>query len=79
MESVVVYKEYGKIVFDIKSIMEKKNITVSQIVKRTGLHHKVIKRYCEGSLVRYDNEVLSKLCFVLGCELQDIMYYKKPD
>lgn len=79
MDSIVVYKDYGKIVFDIRNIMNEKGITVSQIVKKTGLHHRVIKRYCDGNVVRYDAEVLSKLCFVLGCELQDIMYYKRPN
>lgn len=79
MESIVIYKDYGKVFFDIKSIMDKKGITISQIVKKTGLHHKVIKRYYENTVVRYDNEVLSKLCFVLDCKLEDIMYYKKPN
>ena len=76
--SIIVYRDYGDIVFDIKSIMDKKGITMSHIVKSTGLHHKVVRRYHEGTVVRYDKEVLSKLCFVIGCDLQDIMYYQKP-
>ncbi|MGN1301843.1 MAG: helix-turn-helix domain-containing protein [Clostridia bacterium] len=77
-DSVLTYKDYGDIAFDIKSIMDKKGFTVTGMVKRTGLHHRVIRKYYEGTAVRYDKEVLAKLCYVLGCELSDIMYYKKP-
>ena len=58
--------------------MDKKGITVNQVVKKTGLHHQVIRRYYEGSVIRYDKDVLSKLCFVIGCNLSDIMNYQRP-
>lgn len=77
MDSIIMYKDYGEIEFDIKSIMDKKHITINQVVKKTGLHHQVIRRYYEGTVVRYDKDVLSKLCFVLDCELNQIMSYKK--
>ena len=76
MESIIMYKDYGDIIFDIKTVMDKKGITVSQVVKKTGLHHKVVRRYYDGTVIRYDKDVLSKLCFVLGCDLKDFMYYQ---
>lgn len=78
MDSIIVYKDYGDIEFDIKTIMEQKGITINQIVKKTGLHHQVVKRYYDGTIIRYDKDVLSRLCFVIGCDLNDIMHYKKP-
>lgn len=75
--SIFIYRDYGNIKFDIKSIMDKKGITINQVVKKTGLHHQVIRRYYEGTILRYDKDVLSKLCFVLDCNLDDIMYYEK--
>ena len=77
MESIIMYKDYGDIIFDIKTVMDKKGITVSQVVKKTGLHHKVVRRYYDGTVIRYDKDVLSKLCFVIGCDLKDIMYYQR--
>ena len=76
--SIFLYKDYGKIVFDLKTIMDKKKITISKIAKITGLHHKVVRRYYEGTVERYDKEVLSKFCFVLWCDLKDIMHYERP-
>ena len=77
-DSVLIYKDYGEIVFDLKSIMDKKGITVTKVVRKTGLHHHVVRRYYEGTAERYDKEVLAKMCYVVGCKLEDIMYYRKP-
>lgn len=78
MDSVVIYRDYGEVKLNIKKIMDKKGITINQVVKNTGLHHQVVRRYYDGTIVRYDKDVLSKLCFVLDCDLDDIMYYEKP-
>lgn len=77
-DSVLMYRDYGEIVFDLKSIMDKKGYTINYVVKRTGLHHQIVRRYYEGTALRYDKEILAKICFVIDCDLEDIMYYKKP-
>lgn len=76
---IIIYRDYGRVELDIKTIMDKKGITVNQVVKKTGLHYQVINRYYEGTIERYDKDVLAKLCFVIGCDLTDIMHYKKPN
>lgn len=78
VDSIIVFKDYGEIKFDIKTIMDSKNITINQVVIKTGLHYKVVKKYYEGLAERYDKEVLAKICYVLDCDLNDIMCYKRP-
>ena len=56
--SIITFIDYGDIVFDIKTQMDKKGLTINQMVKRTGLHHQVIRRYYEGTVTRYDKDVL---------------------
>lgn len=70
--------DYGYIEFNIKNIMNKRGISVNQLVRRTGLHHNVVKRYYNGENQKYDSDVLAKLCYVLNCKLSDIIYYVKP-
>ena len=36
-----------------------------------------IRKYYKETVERYEKEVLSKLCFVFGCELNHIMLYEK--
>lgn len=75
---IISYADYGFIHYDISSIMKKRNLTQTQIVKRTGLHNQIVERYVKGSITRFDKEILAKLCYVLNCELNEIMYYVRP-
>ncbi len=77
-DSVLMYRDYGEIVFDLKSIMDKKGYTINYVVRRTGLHHQIVRRYYEGTALRYDKEILAKICYVIDCDLEDIMYYRRP-
>ena len=75
--SIVSFVNYGRIIFDIKPIMKIKKLTPTKLVKMTGLHHQVINRYYKGTITRYDEDILAKLCYVLNCDISDIMYYEK--
>ena len=75
--SVIVYVDYGNIYFNIKDIMQKKNLSKNQVAKKTGLHHQIIERYYNGTVTRYDKDILAKFCFIFDCKLEDIMFYVK--
>ncbi len=78
MNSVIIYVDYGEIRFNIKKVMDEKNITKTQLAKRTGLHHQIIDRYYNNKIERYDKDILARICFILNCSLNEIMYYEKP-
>lgn len=77
-DSIVIYRNYGKVVCSIKNIMEIRNITKTQLAKKTGLHHRVLDRYITGDLSRFDQDVLAKLCYILKCDINDIIHYEEP-
>lgn len=77
-DSIITYIDYGYIKYDIKTIMDKKKLSKNQIVKKTGLHHQVIERYMNDSVTRFDRDVLAKLCYVLDCNLDEIITYVRP-
>ena len=76
--SIVVYVEYGSMHFDIKTMMKKRKMTKTQLARKSGLHHQIIDRYYNGNVTRFDKEVLAKLCYILDCSLNDILYYERP-
>ena len=77
--SVIVYVDYGNIYFNIKDIIKKNGLTKTQVAKKTGLHHQIIERYYNGTVTRYDKDILAKFCFIFNCKLEDIMHYEKPN
>lgn len=76
--SIIIYVDYGEVKVNIKSIMEKRNISKTQLAKRTGLHYQIINRYYDDEIVRFDRDVLAKLCYILDCTLDELIYYEKP-
>ena len=77
-DGIVTYKDYGYIKYNMKAIMKKKRLTKSQIVKRTGLHHQIIERYMNDTIIRFDRDILAKLCYVLDCDLDEMICYVRP-
>lgn len=70
-------KNYGKIEFNIKKIMKEKNITRNKLSVLTGATYNVINRYYNNDITRLDLDVLARICYVLNCEVSDIIEYKK--
>lgn len=74
---IFVLKNYGKIEFDIKNIMKKKKMTRNRLAKLTGATYNVINRYYNNDISRLDLDVLARICYVLECEVSDIIKYSK--
>lgn len=70
-------KNYGKINVNIKGVMKDKNITRNKLSKLTGCTYNVIERYYNAQIERVDLDVLAKICYVLDCEIVDVLDYVK--
>lgn len=69
-------KNYGKVEIKLSSIMDKNNISVYQMSKLTGLKYSTIKSYYTNSpITRVDLDVISRMCYVLNCNIEDILKY----
>ncbi|MDL2238520.1 helix-turn-helix transcriptional regulator [Christensenellaceae bacterium OttesenSCG-928-K19] len=76
-----IYKEieFGHIEITIRHLMDEAGITRNKMSKLTGIKYDVVTRYYNGTeLERVDLTVLSKICYVLKCDIADIMQYKRP-
>lgn len=75
-DGIFILKNYGKVKFCIKETMSKKKITRNKLSKLTGCTYNVIDRYYKGNITRVDLDVLAKICFVLECNVSDIIQYE---
>lgn len=76
-KGIYVLRNYGKIDFNIRKIMKEKNITRNKLANLTGATYNVINRYYNNDISRLDLDVLARICYVLDCDVSDIIEYKK--
>ncbi len=69
-------KKYGKIKIKLSEMMDKRGITRNKLSTLTGVKYDVVHRYYKAENVeRVDLDFLSKVCYVLNCEVKDILEY----
>ena len=59
--------------------LDKKHITRYELAKRTGIRFHIIDRYYKNQVVRYDSDLLDRICTALDCDISDIIEYKKDE
>ncbi|MEG0580027.1 MAG: helix-turn-helix transcriptional regulator [Niameybacter sp.] len=75
--SIFEIKDYGKISFRVKEIMDAKNMTRSKLAKLANVRFEVADKWYNGNIERMDIDVLTRICFVLDCNIGDLMTYSK--
>lgn len=74
-KSVVVRREYGKIEYHFREVMEQKHINRNQLAQRAGVRFEVADHFYHGGIERMDMDVLARILFVLDCDISDVMRY----
>ena len=75
--SIFTPKNYGKIVFSFDKVMDEKQINRNQLASRAGIRFEVADRFYNGKIERLDIDVLARICFVLDCDVADVIAFQK--
>lgn len=70
--------EYGTVILHLDKLMKERNISISKLSFRAEMQRTQLKRYCRNEIQRLDISVLSRLCYVLDCDLHDLVEYIPP-
>lgn len=73
-----IYKDYGRLVVKLNEVMDSKGISVDRMSKLTGIQYQTVKKYYEKKTTQIDQKILAKFCFVLKCDISDILCYHPP-
>lgn len=57
--------------------LEKSGLTRYELAKRTGIQYQIIDNYYKNKVKRYDSYVLERICDALGCQVSELIVYKK--
>ncbi len=80
IKAVAEYKTYGKVNIVLSKLMDKYDISIYQMAKLTNLKYTTIKSYYYNNpITRVDLDVVAKMCYVLDCDIKDILEYTRPE
>jgi len=63
----------NQIILVLDKILEEKKMSRYELAKRTNTQFKIIDKYYKNKVVRYDKEILLRICLALDCEVGDII------
>lgn len=75
LRSVVNLNSYGKVTIHLKELMEERGLTRYRLAKLADTRFEVVEKWCSGTVERIDSDVLARFCYILDCEIIDIIQY----
>ena len=75
LRSVVNLSSYGKVSVHLKELIEQKGITRYRLAKLADTRFEVVEKWCSGTVERIDTDVLARFCYILDCNISDIIQY----
>lgn len=69
--------DYGHIQLKLKDVMKAQNISINRLACRAEMQRTQLKAYMNNEIQRIDLAVMARLCYVLECDLQDLLEYQK--
>ena len=70
--------EYGNIRIKLDEIMHEKNISMNQLSFRAEMQRTQLRNYRDNKIQRLDIDILKRICYVLECDLHDLIEYTPP-
>lgn len=67
----------GKIIFNLEKLLKNRGMAKYKLHTLTGINYDTIGKYCKGTIQRIPVEHLIAFCYVLDCNIEDIIEYKK--
>lgn len=70
--------ECGEIKIHLDELLKNKNISMNQLSFRAEMQRTQLRNYRDNKIQRLDIDILKRLCYVLECDLHDLIEYIPP-
>lgn len=67
--------EFGNINVKLDKLLNDRNISTYELSKKANVRFQTIQNLRNNQSIRIDFNVLAKICYVLGCKVEDIIEY----
>lgn len=68
---------YGCVRIRLKELMRQRGLTRYRLARLADTRFEVVEKWCSGTVERIDADVLARFCYVLECEVEDILQYER--
>ena len=78
-KSILIQRKYGAVRLRLAEIMDSRGMTRTQLSRLTGTRYEVIHKWYGGKVEKLDLDVLARICYVLDCEVSDLLVYEEAE
>ncbi len=71
--------EIGDIVIKLSKIMNQRHISIYEMSVLCNIKYDIIKKYYYGDITMLSIETLTTFCYVLNCNVSDLLEYRSVD
>ena len=71
-------RKCGEIKIHLDELIEKRGVSLNQLSFRTEMQRSQLRNYRDNKIQRLDIDILKRLCYVLECNLTDLIEYIRP-
>ena len=79
MKTILSTNSYGQVSLNLRRILDEKGIKRYTLARQIDTRFEVIDKWYEGEIVKMDLDILARICYVLGCDVSDILEYKQSE
>lgn len=72
-------EDFGNIKITINELLKEKGISKNKLMNKAEMQRTQLNNYCNQKVQRLDISILSKICYVLNCNIEDILKYCPPN
>lgn len=76
-DSFYTLKDYGKTTIQLKQIIDMKKISRNKLCNMIATNYDLVNRYYNNKVVRIDLDIIARMCYVLDCDINDLIKYEK--
>lgn len=78
-KSILIQRKYGAVRLRLAEIMDSRGMTRNQLSRLTGTRYEVNHKWYGGKVEKLDLDVLARICYVLDCEVSDLLVYEEAE
>ena len=77
-KTVLTFREYGNVRVCLKELMDSRGISRNELARAANTRFEVVDKWYQGALEKIDADILARFCYILHCQVEDILQYEEP-